>query len=114
MRPKSLPPKLHWPSDAEEAAIQQGIAADPDAAEWTDADFARVQPAFLVVPEIVEAHARRKRGPQRKPTKVLVSIRLDPDIVQMLKASGARWQTRANDLLRAALAAEREPQKHDG
>ena len=33
-------PKLRAPTTEEEAAIQRGIAADPDNPEWTEADFA--------------------------------------------------------------------------
>ena len=38
-----------------EAAIQAGIAADPDTWELTDEDFARMRPAIEVHPEIVES-----------------------------------------------------------
>ena len=37
----------------EEAAIQAGIAADPDTWELTDDDFARMRPAAEVDPELV-------------------------------------------------------------
>ena len=39
----------------EEAAIQAGIAADPDTWELTDEDFAHMRPAGEVHPELVEA-----------------------------------------------------------
>lgn len=52
-------------------------------------------------PEIDEAFIERarKRGPVR--TKEAVSIRLDIDLVARLRATGAGWQSRANDALRA-------------
>ncbi|MDO9712858.1 BrnA antitoxin family protein [Paracraurococcus lichenis] len=104
MRPKQLPADLHWPTDKEEAEIQQGIGADPDAPEWSEDDFARALPAREIVPEIVAAHERgRVRGPQKAPKKSLVSIRLDPDVLDALRASGPGWQTRANAMLRKAL-----------
>ncbi|MFC7557500.1 hypothetical protein ACFQU7_42690 [Pseudoroseomonas wenyumeiae] len=37
------------PTDAEEAAIQHGIAADPENPEWTEEDFARARPAAEVL-----------------------------------------------------------------
>lgn len=86
----------------EEAAIQRGIAEDPDNPEWTEEDFARARPAIEVVPEIVETW-RRSRGKQKKPTKVLVSIRLEQEVVDRLRASGPGWQSRANDMLRKAV-----------
>jgi len=94
--------RLERHSDEEEAAIQRGIAEDPDNPEWTEEDFARARPAIEVVPEIVEAW-RRSRGKQKQPTKVLVSLRLEQDVVDRLRASGPGWQSRANDMLRKAV-----------
>ena len=111
MRPKGLPPDLHWPTDEEEAAIQRGIAADPHNPELTKADFAVMRPAAEVVPDVVAAHERRRRGPQKKPTKLLVSLRLDRDVHERLRASGPGWQTRANDILRKAVLEAERPEE---
>lgn len=73
-----------------------------DNPEWTAEDFKRARPFAEVFPEMAEA-LRRSRGPQKAPTKELVSIRLDRDVVEHFRASGAGWQTRVNDLLRAAM-----------
>jgi uncharacterized protein (DUF4415 family) len=89
-------------TDEEEARIQAGIAQDPDNPELTEADFARMRPAAELHPELVERW-RRTRGPQRTPTKRLVSLRLDPDLLERLRAGGPGWQRRANDLLRRAV-----------
>ena len=68
-----------------------------------------MRPASVVVPEIVEAHARgelarnaprRFRGPQKTPTKVQTTIRLDADVVAHFKKGGKGWQTRINTALR--------------
>ncbi len=45
----------------------------------------------------------RGRGPQKAPTKRLVSPRLDPDIVECFRATGLGWQSRINDTLREHL-----------
>ena len=37
---------------------------------------------------------RGKRGPQKAPTKKLVSLRLSPEIIEHFKADGPGWQTR--------------------
>ena len=95
------------PTDQEEAEIQRHIAEDPDAPEMTDEDWARARPAIEVDPEIVE-WSRRRRGKQKAPTKRLVSIRLDEDIVNHLRSSGPGWQTRLNDRLRQDVLALRE------
>lgn len=43
----------------------------------------------------------RRRGPQKSPTKQLVSLRLDPDVVEAYRDSGPGWQARMNDTLKA-------------
>jgi uncharacterized protein (DUF4415 family) len=48
----------------------------------------------------------RKRGPQKAPRKVPISIRLSPDVAEALRATGAGWQGRADDALRAWLASQ--------
>ena len=78
-----LKPTHISPSDEEEAEIQRQIAEDPDAPEWTEEDWARARPAIEVAPELVE-WSRRTRGKQKAPTKELISIRLDPDIICLL------------------------------
>jgi uncharacterized protein (DUF4415 family) len=40
-----------------------------------------------------------ERGPGRKPAKVMVALRLDPDTAEAWRASGPGWQTRVNELL---------------
>ena len=46
---------------------------------------------------------RGKRGPQKAPTKKLVSLRLSPEVVEHFKAAGPGWQTRIDSALRAAI-----------
>ena len=46
---------------------------------------------------------RGPRGPQKEPTKVLTTIRLDADVIEHFKAQGPGWQTRINDVLRKAM-----------
>lgn len=92
-----------YPTPEEDAAIALGIAADPDTWELTDEDFARARPASEVFPEIVADYHHRMRGVQKRPTKVLVSLRLERDVVERLRASGRGWQSRVNDMLRKAV-----------
>jgi uncharacterized protein (DUF4415 family) len=84
----------------EGAAVQRGIAEEPANPERTDEDLARTRPARETHPELVEDRLRRKRGKQKAPTKVLVSLRLERDVVERLRASGRGWQSRANEMLR--------------
>ena len=79
-------------------------AADLAAVEsppLTDEQIARMRPASEVVPDIVAAYLRR-RGPQRAPTKRLISLRLDPDVIEHFRARGKGWQARINATLRKA------------
>jgi uncharacterized protein (DUF4415 family) len=93
---------LYRPTPEEDAEIQRGIDADPTNPEWTAEDFARARPATKVAPHLVAAYLRT-RGKQKRPTKVLVSLRLERDVVERLRASGRGWQSRANDMLRKAV-----------
>lgn len=74
----------------EEAQISAGIAADPDSYEMTDAEFDQLRPM-------------RGRPPVAAKRPV-VSMRLDPDVVAHLRASGKGWQTRAAEVLKDAVA----------
>ena len=79
--------------------IAQGIAADPDAAPELGAEaFARLRPAVEVLPQLVDAY-RKSRGPQKSPTKVAISMRLSPEVVDYFKSQGTGWQTRINEVL---------------
>ena len=90
-------------TDAEEARLQAGIAADPDNPEWSDEDFARAKPAAEVLPPNLFAALTRPRGrPKADETKVPVKLRLDRAAVDAFKATGPGWQTRMNDTLVAA------------
>ncbi len=86
----------------EEAAIQRGIAGDPDTFELTDAQMAEMRPASQALPKALYTELTRRRGrpPGDKPAKVLVSVRVAPDVLAKLRASGPGWLTRAEEALR--------------
>jgi len=46
---------------------------------------------------------RGKRGPQKAPTKTLVSLRLSPEVIEHFKAGGRGWQTRIDRALAEAI-----------
>ena len=95
------------PTPEEEAAINRGIALDPDAQPWTEEEWARSRPAIAVVPHIVKAYreGRLTIAPhlRKEHPKTRVTIRLDADVVARLRADGPGWQTRANAALREAV-----------
>ena len=46
---------------------------------------------------------RGKRGPQKAPTKKLVSLRLSPEVIDHFKSTGPGWQTRIDSTLRESI-----------
>jgi len=78
---------------------------DDDNPEWTKADFAAATkfPGGLRLKDLKPDELARlvgKRGPQKAPTKIAVSIRLSSDVVKHFKAKGPGWQSRIDDALR--------------
>jgi len=53
----------------------------------------------------------RTRGPRKAPTKQLISLRLDRDVIEAFKAQGPGWQTRMNAALREAMATTRKSRR---
>lgn len=84
-----LKPGTLLPTPEEDVAITAAALADPDAQPLTDDEWAAVKP-------------RLRRGrPPLVARKVSTTIRLDADLLAVLKASGPGWQTRVNDAVRA-------------
>lgn len=79
------------PTETEDAAINQGIAADPDTVEITADLAARMQPL------------RRRGRPTAERPKAPMTTRVDADVLDAIKHSGKGWQTRLNDVLREAV-----------
>ncbi|EXI78167.1 MAG: hypothetical protein AW10_03250 [Candidatus Accumulibacter appositus] len=53
-----------------------------------------------------------RRGPQKLPTKVAVTVRYSPEVLDYFKASGDGWQTRMNDVLRRHVEEEKRHEQH--
>lgn len=78
------------PTPEEDAAINAGIAADPDTFELTEEWFAK---------------AKRMGGrPKAAQPKQQVSIRFSHDVVDYFRATGKGWQTRMDAALREWIA----------
>ena len=90
---------------------QREVVFDDDNPEWTEEDFARAVPASQLHPPEVLANLIRGYGkpirgrPIKSPEtrKRNVSLRLSPDVLDALRASGPGWQTRAEEMLREGL-----------
>lgn len=84
-----LKPGTQLPTPEENAAIDAGIAADPDTYEVSAEEMARMRPV---------------RGrPRLERPKEQVTMRLDADVLNALRASGPGWQSRVNEILRVAV-----------
>lgn len=70
-----------------------------DSPEWTAEDFAKAKPFAEVFPDLA-ASIRRGRGPNKAPTKKLVSLRLSREVIDKYKAGGDGWQSRIDADLR--------------
>lgn len=78
---------IELPDEAEDAAINNGIANDPDTYELTVAEFAQLRPV--------------KAGrPKAQITKERITIRLSPEVLASFKASGKGWQSRIDNVLK--------------
>jgi uncharacterized protein (DUF4415 family) len=81
---------------------------DTDNPEWTEEDFARAKKPEDVLPPDVLAQFGGRRGPQKTPTKVPVSIRLSPAVVRYFKDKGPGWQSRIDEIL-TKIATRKQP-----
>lgn len=48
----------------------------------------------------LEARKPGQRGPQKAPTKKLVSLRLSPEVLSYFRSTGEGWQSRIDEALR--------------
>jgi uncharacterized protein (DUF4415 family) len=81
------------------------IDEDGEVREITAEDIALFKPfSALPAAEQKVLLKLRKRGPQKSPKKVPISIRLSPDVAEGLRATGNGWQGRADEALRSWLA----------
>jgi uncharacterized protein (DUF4415 family) len=80
--------KIEMPTPEEDAAINAGIAADPDTYELSSAEFKQLKPV-------------RGRGrPVSASRKELISIRYDAEVLDAFRSTGEGWQTRMNEALK--------------
>jgi uncharacterized protein (DUF4415 family) len=82
--------------NANKRATPTGWVDPDDAPELTDEFFERA--------DLFEGDKLMRRGrPKASITKEAVKLRLDADVLAALRATGAGWQTRINETLRASL-----------
>ena len=77
------------PTAMEDAAITAAAMSDPNAQPLTSAELAQFRPL---------------RGrPPLATKRPMLSMRVDADVLEHLRASGKGWQTKVNALLRQAV-----------
>jgi uncharacterized protein (DUF4415 family) len=79
------------------------VLFDEDNPEWTEADFAKAKTGDFIPAHILAAFPKT-RGRPKGSNKQLVSLRIDIDILERFRASGAGWQSRINEALRKAVS----------
>lgn len=87
----------------EEAEIQKMIASDPDNPELTDQQLKQGKSFAEAFPDLAESIKRSRGRPSVDNPKQQVSLRLSPDVLSKLKATGKGWQSRVDDILRKAV-----------
>ena len=70
-----------------------------DNPELTKDDFAKAKPFAEALPELA-ASIRKGRGPNKAPTKKLVSLRLSGQVIDAYRAKGPGWQSKIDADLR--------------
>ena len=73
--------------------------ADGEVRELQDEDFAHAM-RFSDLPNGMQEKLRRVRGPQKSPTKELISLRVSRDVLGRFRETGEGWQTRMDEALR--------------
>jgi uncharacterized protein (DUF4415 family) len=74
-----------------------------DDAPLTVAELRTARPARQALPKKFMAAYKRKRGRPPGRNKAVISLSVDKELAATLRASGAGWQTRVNELLKAAV-----------
>jgi uncharacterized protein (DUF4415 family) len=70
-----------------------------DNPKLTAEQLSKARPFAEALPELA-ASIRRGRGPNKAPTKKLVSLRLSGQVIEKYKAGGPGWQSRIDQDLR--------------
>jgi uncharacterized protein (DUF4415 family) len=87
-------------------------AAEVESPELTDEEIASLRPAAEALPPklyaMLTSRKPGQRGPQKSPTKAMLTLRVDRDVLSAYRATGPGWQSRMNAVLKAAAPAGRK------
>jgi len=77
------------------------IGPDPEIERpRTDEELARARPFAEVFPDLAESIRRGRGRPPLESPKKQVTLRIDADVLERLRASGKGWQGRVNEVLK--------------
>lgn len=93
--------RTDWERVKREAAADVPIAINPEDELYDPNDEAAVE-AFWA-----NAKVTRGRGPQKAPTKEMISIRLSPEVLDYFRGTGGDWQARIDETLVTAIRRKR-------
>jgi uncharacterized protein (DUF4415 family) len=80
------------------------IGPDPEIERpLNDAEIARLRPFAEVFPDLAESIKRSRGRPPKDHPKQQVTLRLDAEVLERLRASGKGWQRRVNEVLKKAV-----------
>jgi len=80
------------------------IGPDPEIERpSTDEELAQFRPFAEVFPDLAESIRRGRGRPPLDNPKKQVTLRIDADVLDRLRASGRGWQGRVNDVLKKAV-----------
>ena len=92
---------------SENSADTESNWVDPDdAPEWTEDQFARAE--IRIGDRVIRpanGTLTRPGRPKSETPKKQVTLRLDQDVIEKLRAGGPGWQSRANEILKKAVGA---------
>lgn len=71
--------------------------------ELDSEDFAQFKPIQEVAPDLL-AMWKRGRGPQKRPTKVPITLRVSPEVDEYFRSTGKGWQGRMDQVLKEFVA----------
>ena len=90
-------------TDEEDRAITEAALTDRDARPLDEKRLARMRPASAADAADLSRRVRGRGRPALDAPKRLVSLRLDPEVIERFRATGPGWQSRINEVLRAHL-----------
>jgi uncharacterized DUF497 family protein/uncharacterized protein (DUF4415 family) len=99
MRPPASTKGSSMPNIKKKGYSARDLREVSDSPELTKEDFAKAKPFAEALPDLA-ASIRKGRGPNKAPTKKLVSLRLSGKVLEAYKAKGPGWQSRIDEDLR--------------